>query len=256
MAQQSSTDTGVKSTERSFRILEEVRRRDSAGVTELADHFNYSKSTIYEHLSTLVDCGYIKNDSGTYRIGLRFLELGGHARNKEKLYHFGKKDIDELSTETGESAKLVFEESGRGIYLYQALGENAVMTDSHLGTRVYLHTTTVGKAILAHLDDERVAEIVDQHGLPAKTEHTVTDRDELVTCFQSIRDRGVAFDNEERIEGMRCVAAPILQDDEILGALSVSGPKRRIDESVFREKLPDLVKNTARTIEMNTKYIP
>ena len=256
MAQQPSTDTRIKSTERSFRILKEVCRRDGAGVTELADHFDCSKSTICEHLLTLVDSGYVTNDGGTYRIGLRFLELGGHARAKEKLYHFGKKDIDELSAETGESAKLVVEENGRGIYLYQALGENAVMTDSHLGTRVYLHATAVGKAILAHLNDEHISEIVDQHGLPAKTDQTVTDRDELETRLQSIKDRGVAFDDEERIEGMRCVAAPILQDGEILGALSVSGPKRRIDEPVFRKELPDLVKNTARTVEMNTKYIP
>lgn len=256
MARQRSTDARIKSTERSFDILEEVRRRDGAGVTELAEHFGCSKSTVCEHLSTLVNKGYLTNEDGRYRVGLRFLQLGGHARARQKLYHFGRKDIDELSTETGESAKLVVEENGRGIYLYQALGDNAVTTDSHVGTRVYLHTTAVGKAILANLDEHRIPEVIEQHGLPAKTENSITDRDELENRLQTVRDRGVAFDDEERIEGWRCVAAPIQPNEDILGALSVAGPKRRIDEARFREELPELVENTAQTIEMNTKYIP
>jgi DNA-binding IclR family transcriptional regulator len=244
----------IKATERSFKIIEEIRRRDGAGVTELADHFECSKSTISEHLSTLNRRGYIREDDETYRIGLRFLQLGGHARSKEKLYHFGKKEIDEISAETGESAKIVVEEDGQGIYLYQSLGEHAVTTDSHLGTRVYLHATAVGKAIFAYLNEDRRSEIIDRHGLPEQTENTITDRGDLETRLQTIRDRGVAFDDEERIEGLRCVAAPIEKDDTILGALSISGPKRRIDEDTFRHDLPDLVKNTARIIEMNAKY--
>lgn len=244
----------IKATRLSLEIVDEIRKRDEAGVTELADHFGHSKSTIHEHLKTLVNAGYLRNENGSYSLSLRFLLLGGHSRRKEELYHQGKDEVDELAEDTGESSKLVVEENGKGVYLYQTRGDRAVTTDSHIGTRVYLHTTAVGKAIFAHLPAERRKEVIDRHGLPAVTSNTVTDRDELESRLARVRDHGVAFDDEERIEGMRCVAAPIHHDGEIQGAISVSGPKKRIDDERFRTDLPELVKNTVRIIEINSKY--
>lgn len=253
MPARSEFDAPIKATERSMAILEEIRRRDGAGVTELADHFGFSKSTVHDHVTTLERTKYLTRDGDEYSVGLRFLDLGGYARQRQELYEISKEEIDDLVAETGEAAKIAVEEHGRGIYLYQSRGENAVRTDSHVGTRVYLHCCGIGKAILAHLPEERVTEIIDEYGLPRWTEYTITDEDELFEELETIRDRGVAIDDEERIRGLRCVAAPVMCDGEVLGAISVSGPTKRLDEADI-DRMVELVRDTARVIELNAKY--
>lgn len=248
------TDGLLQATRLSLRILDEIRRRDGAGVTELATHFDRSKSSIHSHLRTLAAEGYLVNKNGYYTVGLQPLQLGGYARIKHELYRMAKDEVDELAEETGETAKIVVEEGGEGVYLYQARAEQAVQTDSHVGTHVLLHSTAVGKAILANIDEERRAAIIDEHGLPQVTANTVTDRETLETRLEPIRDRGVSFDDGERIEGLRCVAAPIKTEESVLGAISVSGPKKRIGDETFRTTLPEIVRNTARVVEINATY--
>lgn len=248
------TDAPIRATQRSMAIAEEIKRRERAGVTELADHFGFSKSTVHDHLTTLVRMKYLRRDGDEYTVGLRFLSLGGHARQREELFELAKPEIDDLAAETGEAAKLVVEEAGRGIYLYQSRGENAIQTDSHVGMRVYLHSCATGKALLAHTPRDRVRDVVDEHGLPRWTEYTITDEEALYEELDDIRDRGIAIDDEERIRGLRCVATPVVRDGEPLGAISVSGPTKRFDNDEYVDELGDLVRNTARVIEINAKY--
>lgn len=247
-------DAPIKATQRSMAIVEEIMRRERAGVTELADHFGFSKSTIHDHLTTLVRMKYLRREGDEYMIGLRFLSLGGHARQLEELYEIAKPEIDDLAAETGEAAKLVVEDAGRGIYLYQSRGGKAVRTDSHVGTRVYLHSCATGKAMLAQMPRDRVDEIVAEYGLPSWTEYTITDEGALYEELDAIRDRKVAFDNEERIRGLRCIGTPIIRDDELVGAISLSGPMKRFDNDEYVDELVDLIRNTARVIEINAKY--
>ncbi len=119
------------------------------------------------------------------------------------------------------------------------MGNNAIQIDTHTGEAVYLHNTALGKAILAHLPKERVEEIIDRHGLPSKTDRTITDKKELFETLEGVHERGIAFDDEERINGLRCVAVPILDNGKTIGAISVSGPKSRMDNERFREGIPN-----------------
>ena len=249
----SPIDTPIKATTRSIEIVEEIMRLDGAGVTELAEALGYSKSTIHDHLTTLRETNYVRREEGVYRIGLSFLTLGGHARRRNEIFEIAKGEVDDLVEETGESAKIAVEANGRGIYLYKSRGERAVRTHSHAGTRVYLHSTSVGKAILAHLPRERIEAVIADHGLPAWTEHTITDEAQLSQELEAVRERGYAIDNEERILGLRCVGAPVIRNGDVLGAISISGPKRRFDHA-YLERMGTLVSDTARVIEMNAKY--
>ncbi|MFW6265713.1 MAG: helix-turn-helix domain-containing protein, partial [Halanaeroarchaeum sp.] len=119
----STTDAPIKATMRSLEIVEELMRRDGAGVTELADALGYSKSTIHDHLTTLRAANYVRREDDRYRVGLYFLTLGGHARRHEELFEYGKGEVDDLVAETGEAAKIAVEENGRGVYLYKSRGE-------------------------------------------------------------------------------------------------------------------------------------
>ncbi|MFB6298126.1 MAG: IclR family transcriptional regulator [Salinirussus sp.] len=245
----------VKATRTTMRILEALVEREGAGVTELAERVDRPKSSVHGYLSTLRESGYVVKSGGEYHLGLSLLEFGSFARRRYPVYEVAKPEVRALAEQTGELANLLVEERGRGVYVCRETGDRAVGVDSYTGHRVSLHNTALGKAILANLPLERVDEIVERHGLPEATESTITDREELYDRLERVRSRGIAFDDEERLDGLRCVAAPILADDgSVAGAISVSGPTRRLRGDRFAEELPELLRDAAKVIELNLTY--
>ena len=101
----------------------------------------------------------------------------------------------------------------------------------------------------------RVDEIIEEHGLPAETENTVTNPEELKKELAQIRDRGVAFDKEERAEAIRCAAVAVTDmDGQLLGGISISGPSSRMRGQRFENEIPELAQNTAEVIGLNVSY--
>jgi DNA-binding IclR family transcriptional regulator len=238
-----------------FDVLEALKALDGAGVTELSNHLEIPKSTVHSHLNTLEEHGYVTNSGDEYRLGLKLLNLGGYAREQRELYQTAKPEIEELGERTGEWANLLVEEHGRGIYLHVTKGDRAVELDVYPGKQVYLHSTALGKAILSHMSDEEVRRVIDLHGLPGVSDQTVTDETALFERLDEVRDRGYAYDREERLQGLRCVAAPVIFDnDHVVGAVSVSGPTGRLKGEWFEEELPEVVTNIANVIGINLTY--
>lgn len=245
----------VKTAETMFAVIEALQELDGAGVSELASYLGIAKSTAHRHLSTLAKTEYAVKEGDRYRIGLRFLNLGEYARTQKEVYRMVAPLVEELATKTEERALFMVEEHGRAVYLYRGKGKHAVKTDSYIGTRRYLHTIAGGKAILASLPEPRVREILDQQGLHEQTPDTITDRDALFEELERIRERGVAFNREECIGGLRAVAAPIVgTDGTVHGALSVSGPAHRMKGSWFEAEIPDLLLGTTNELEINIAH--
>jgi DNA-binding IclR family transcriptional regulator len=247
-------NTPVKTARITFRILEALKSLDGATVTGLADHLEMPKSSIHNYLRTLEHEGYVVRTDQRYEVGLRFLDLGGYARSRKRLYEVALPEMKRVADTTGEYANLLVEEHGLGVFVARERGEKAVSLDSYTGQSVRLHTTALGKTILAHLPRDRVESIIEQHGLPSMTERTITDRTELFEALAEIEGRGVAYDREERITGLNCVAVPILSGGDIEGALSVSGPVSRMDQDrIDGEILPE-PRRAANIIELNRTH--
>jgi IclR family acetate operon transcriptional repressor len=245
----------ITATKTSLRIVEALKRLDGAGVTAIATDLGIAKSTVHNHLQTLEEEGYITNEGDSYYVGLRFLELGEYKRNEMDIHKTARPEVTALAEKTGEMANAAVEEHGEGVYITRAEGTEAVAVDTYAGKRVNLHCTAFGKTLLAELSEERVDEIVDDHGLPARTENTITHRERLKSELGEIRERGYAYDREERLSGLRCVAAPVVPEDEdIVAALSVSGPTTRIEGDLFHEEIPELLRSAANVIEINLAY--
>jgi DNA-binding IclR family transcriptional regulator len=245
----------VGATRTAFAIVEQLQGDEGTGVSALASRLDLSKSTVHSHLQTLQNLGYVVKEDGEYRLGLRFLGLGDRARQRHNLYHVAKPEADSLVEAVGERAQVMVEENAVGIYIYQSLADQAVRTDSHIGTVVDLHATSVGKAYLAHLPDDDLDRILDTAELSEQTPDTLTDRDTLRAELDEIAERGYAFNDEERTVGMRAVGAPILSDDDrVLGGISVSGPTTRMNGSWYREEVPDMVTQSARVIGIKATY--
>lgn len=171
--------SGIKSVRRAFDVVDTFRERGPSTVSDIALALDIPVSTVHNHLSTLTDQGYVRNADGTYELGFRFLELGGHVRNESPIYQHGRPPINELANETGELANLMVEEDGKGVHIYLARGAEAFAFDTHAGMRFHLHNNALGKAILSGCSSEQVDEIVAQHRLPATTENTISDRETL-----------------------------------------------------------------------------
>ncbi|QLG61162.1 IclR family transcriptional regulator [Halorarum salinum] len=245
----------VQTLERALEIVETIQELDGAGITEVAERVDIGKSAVHNHLNTLADEGYIDKVDEQYYIGLSFLSLGSHARKRMSIYDTAKEEIDKLANETGELVNLLVEKNGKGIYLYQSKGENAVELDTYEGKRVHLHCTGLGKAILAFRPEEEVEAILDRHGLPDVSANTITDRDELLDDLEAVQEQHYAIDDEERLNGLRCIAAPVTdENDRSVASISVSCPVHRVDETRFFETLPDAVLGTANVIELEHNY--
>jgi len=256
MGMKNSAKNPIRTLENTFTIVRELERDESKGVSELANRTDLTKGTIHNHLSTLNQYGYVVNEDGQYRLGMRFFEVGQTVVQRKQVREIARPDLEELAEETGEMANLMVEEQGRGIYVDIVRSESAVNIDTRVGSVQHLHACALGKAILAHLPDHRVEDILDQHDLAKETDNTVTDREQLLDELESVRDRGVAFDGEERAKGIRCVAAPILANDgSVIGAISVSGPARRMKSDRMRNEVAELVKDTANVIQVNYSYL-
>jgi DNA-binding IclR family transcriptional regulator len=248
---------GIRAVQTSLDLLDALQRLDGAGVSDLADELGTTKGTVHNHLSTLAHNDYVvKEDDDTYQIGFRFLDLAHHARQRVGIYEIVRPEVDKLAGKSGEMALFTVEEHGLGVCLYRALGDDAVDTALYIGRRDTLHHTAVGKAILAHLPEKRVREIVDHRGLPAITPETITDEEALFEELAEVREQGFAFNQEESIPGLVGVGAPILeQNGDVVGAVSIIGPDSRMDEDRFYGELPDMITRSVNIIQVNATSI-
>lgn len=236
-------------------VIEALRVLNGAGVTELADHLDMAKSTIHGHLATLEEMEFVTKVNGEYTIGFKFLRLGEHARMRRESYRMAKDIVEELATETNERSQFIIEEYGKGVFVHRQVGQNAVHTNTRLGKRIYLHSTGAGKAILAHLPEERIEAIIDTIGLPERTENTITDRDELYDELARIRECGYAYNKEEGMAGLRTIGVPVSDPNGgVLGAFSVSGPSHRIRGDRLHDEIPNMLLGKANEFELKIQF--
>lgn len=236
-------------------ILDLLQDRDAAGVTDIADELDRSKSSIHAYLTTLVEQQYVVKRDGQYALSLRYLDLAEHVKDHVGNYDVIRSEIDELASVTDEVAQFGTLEQGDLVYLYKGRGESGVETMSAIGSRETPHSTGLGKAMLSQLSEDRVRQLLGSAPLARKTENTITNLDELVVDLQETRERGYAIDDEENIVGLRCIAAPVVLDDgTVIGAVSVSGPSSRMTVERIQTELAERVKRAANVIQINTKF--
>lgn len=245
----------INSAEITLSIQEAVESENGAGVTTIANRLGLAKSTVHNHLNTLLGKKYLIKRDGKYYLSLKFLDMGQSARLRRDEYSIIREKVEELSDVTDERAQFVVEEHEEGVYLYRSIGEHGVPTSSRVGQRIPLHITAAGKAILAHLPGKKVDSIVERVGLERFTENTITVKDELRKTLSRIRDEGYAINDEESWEGVRAVAVPVMSpDDEILGGLSISGSVHRFKDERIENELLDTVSGAANEIKLNIMY--
>lgn len=245
----------VQTTERSLKIFELIVNNEATTVSELASAMDLPKGTVQAHVNTLFNNHYIKKTGRGYEGGLKSLAIGGKIACRRDEYYRVREGVMKLADQTGERAQFNVEEFGFEYTLCDIVGEDAVRTDVRIGSKQHLHTNATGKVILAHLPKSRRKEIIKRLGLPKRTETTITDLDTLNEKLEKIRDRGYAFNLEERVEKQRAVGVPVFGcDNTVLGGLSISGPASRMTKTHMETELLNELQGVADAIHLDLVY--
>ena len=202
--------SGVQSVERIFQLIESLAAHPAgAGLQRLAQDTGLAKSTVHRLLASLVSLGYAAQDeNGRYRLTLKMFELSSGIVNSMDIMDVAEVHLERLAQRTGEAVHLVIRDGQDIVYIYKT-ESGPMRMSSRVGLRSPLYCTGVGKAILATLPADEVAQIW-QHTTPQKlTAHTIVEYDALQAQLTEVRTNGYAIDDEENELGVRCVAVAI-----------------------------------------------
>jgi len=222
----------VKSAARVMDVLDVLRNHpDGMTLQELCNELNIPKSSMHEILHTMTERNYLnQSENKRYSTGFKLIELGLSSLDRINVYQSAKQymvKLVELFEETAFMAVCVDDEM---VYINKLDCSRSVRTTVTLGDHKPMHCTSLGKSFLAFKSETEVERIVQRKGLPAYTSQTITNYERLLKELESVRQRGVACDNQEIEWGLTCIACPIFDyHGRVVAAISVAGPSLRIE---------------------------
>jgi IclR family acetate operon transcriptional repressor len=231
---------GVQSLDRAFELLELMAAAGGeVALSQLAAASGLPVPTIHRIVRTLVSSGYVLQlPSRRYALGPRLIGLGESA--SRTVEGWATPHLLALAEATGETANLAMLDGEMVVYVAQAPSpRHTVRMFTEVGRRVYAHCTGVGKALLAQLPADEVRRIVTAAGMPARTDHSITDVGSLLAELERVRSQGYAVDDGEQELGVRCVAVAV--PGSPTSALSVSGPASRVTHEAVVTIVPVLL---------------
>jgi len=227
----------VQSLTRALALLDTLAEAaDGMTLSDVAQIVGLAPSTAHRLLTTLESQRYVRfvSGEGLWQVGVQAFVVGQAFRRSRDVVTLARPQMRHLMEESGETVNLYIEEGGEAVCMAQVECRQMMRAISRPGGRVKLHCSGAGKAILAALPASDVARILQTQGLPRVSEKTLDTPKKLKADLDQVRARGYAVDDEEHAVGLRCVAAPILDEEgKPLAALSISGPLARIDDTAI-----------------------
>jgi DNA-binding IclR family transcriptional regulator len=223
---------GVRVLHKTLDIIETLKR-DSGGVrlADLSRTVEMPKPTVHRILATLEGRGYLDRASdGGYRVAKKFFDIRRDVPIEQLLLRAAEGPIARLVAVCKETVNLGILDAGEVVVIHTLESPQAVRMSSKVGNRRHIHSTAIGKVMLAGLPDRDVLRLIKMKGLPRLTSTTLVTKAAVMGEIQRVREQGFALDNQENeIEG-RCIGAPVHGPDRaVVAALSISGPVFRMD---------------------------
>lgn len=241
----------IQSLTRGLTLLERLAEAGSGLLlTDLAQRVGLSPSTTHRLLTTLERAGFVRQmgELGRWYMGLKAFVVGSAFLESRDLLAQSHPYLRRLMEQSGETANLAVLDGFEAVFVDQVQCREMMRMQVKLGSRVPLHASGVGKALLSTMSDDAVRAVLHKRGLPRITDNTIDSPDRLWAELEKIRTAGYAYDNEEHAIGLRCLAAPILDEfGEPLAALSMAGPRSRVPDERAAE-LGALVSRLAREL--------
>jgi IclR family transcriptional regulator, acetate operon repressor len=237
----------IQSLDRAMMILDRLAASGGMTLSEIASELDQSPATAYRVLTTLETRGIVEADpvAQTWHVGPGAFRIGSAFLRRTNLAERARPLMRALMEATGETANLGVEAGETVLFLSQVETHESIRAFFPPGTRSPMHASGIGKALLAEYPADRVARIA-ARGLDRFTPRTLSDAGALLSDLAAIRARGYAVDDEERNDGMRCVAAPIFNaTGEPVAGISISGPAARVTPA----RIPGIGQEVRRTAD-------
>lgn len=210
---------------------------------QIADRTGLPRSTVHRILDSLCRLRWLDHTGGGYRLGMRSLELGGLAVAHNELREATAPLLHDLHLRTSTTVHLAVLDRLDIVYLDRVAGRHGAGVPTRVGGRTPAHATAAGKAILAWTDPRQVDSMYRAGTLTVRTPRTLTTLAALQQELVAVRARGgLAYDREESVAGVACVAAPLRGSGRAVAAISLTGEVKRLDLA----RLAPFVQETAR----------
>src|SRR5690348_7876150 len=241
----------ASSVERALNILEAAaHRRDGLTNSEISRKLGIPKSSASYILRTLERRGYLRRDeeSGRYRLGLKILSLGGDAQANLDIADVALPFMRMLGEKIRMTVHLAVLDQGEAVYIEKVEAPGFFKVNTWVGRRMFLHSTSVGKCLLAWLPKQEIETMVKPQGLKKRTPKTITTMTKLLADLDQVKQSGYAVDDEENSLGARCLGTPIFDGaGNVTAALGASGTLTQMDEDSM-PRIIDALKETARRV--------
>lgn len=241
----------VQVIERMFTLIDVLASREEAiPLKEISEKAGLHPSTTHRILNDLVAGRFVdRPQSGSYRLGMRLLELGNLVKARLNVRDAALIPMRELHKLTQQPVNLSMRQGDEIIYVERAYSERSGMQVVRaIGGRAPLHLTSVGKLFLAADDPQRTRAYATRTGLQGHTKNSITDLETLERELSKVRQYGQASDNEELELGVRCMAAGIYDDQgKLVAGLSISAPSGRLEDD-WLPKLQDTAQLISETL--------
>lgn len=247
----------VQSIDRAFDILELLSVEPGGlSLTDIGRRLNLHKSTVHRILTSLKIRGYIEKDAttGKYKLGIGFVELAGEHLSGLELTTEARPFLHTLAKRAGQTAFLAISENRDVVYIDKAESFQSLRRYKIIGRRRPLHATSLGKALLSGMPDERIAWLYNGVDFEPILPNTINSLPGLLAELRKTRERGWAFDDEENEAGTQCVGAPIFDyRREVIAAVSVAW-ERAVYPDVDVDRMAALIMETAKSISARMGY--
>ena len=244
----------IKSLDRAMEVFEYLSEAQGKTLSALASDMDQSPATVYRILITLEGRGLVEFDAEeqVWHIGPQAFVIGARFLRRTSLLDRARPILRKLMHETGETANLGSVQNGRVLFLSQIETHETIRAFFPPGTLSPMHSSGIGKALLAHMDEDHLDRTLRDQTLESFTKHTITEIAALKADLKASRAQGFALDNEEKNIGMRCIAAPVFDmTSEAIAGISVSGPTSRVGPnqiSAFSQPVIEAAEQLTRAI--------
>jgi len=229
-----STEVGeVRTLERGLHLLETLSEAETLSLSELARRTELSPSTAYRLLETLRRRGFADWDEGRglWKVGLRAYQVGSAFLTRGGLVDAAMLEMEKLVDELNETVNLAVLDGKEAVYIAQVEGRQLIRMFTRIGARAPLYCTGVGKALLMEHSDSDVRRILGSGPFKRYTNKTLTSPEAFLRALSEARTKGYALDNQEREDGVRCIATPLRDNwGKVVAAISLSAPASRVPD--------------------------
>lgn len=232
-----------RSAERALSILSVLAQADdSMGITELARTTGFSKSTVHLSLQTMRALGFVEQDesSGRYGLGLAAAQLGTAALDNSRLVTMLQGRMRDLADRSKEAVSLGIRVNHEVVFIKRFETSHVLRTSIREGTRMPLHASASGKALMMGMSLEEICAVFPEERLPEQATNTLLTRSDLLIEWEKTVAQGYATSNDEFVDGVSAAAVPVRVGKRVVASISIAGPTSRFRATNWIAELREL----------------